>query len=459
MATRTKPLISAAALASAAAVAVVSPGVAPNLNLPTPHALSWAAYELTNLSDVLDVPAQVWTNILFGNTDWGGALGPESYGPDWAEPQSAFGQYGYVNPWAAYCDGGCTQTGITGAAYLFFDALFNGEGTGYANADNWRVGLVNYFWEPNSVFQLGGGSSPTLQFVSQGLSAASWYLLQGTVGQILPQVSVPLAGAFWGPYNVSVFYNFTLSIAAATLGAIPLVGPLLGNTLLAYLGDLSVEQGTDIYYQYGLSGALNYLVDLADGSVPWPTKVPWYRIDPATAAAVALAASTVDAAEGTETEGSDDVASDDATSEGTETEAESAETDEVSHSSEASETESDDTESHDTESHDTVGAETESVEAEPVETEAVESTPEVETPKVETVVDAPVVDAPVADAPVVATAAEVTDAAPVAPKRPRPVRDAFEKAGKQIGSAIAASKAAKAERVAARKARVSAAQR
>ena len=438
MATRTKPLISAAALASAAAVAVVSPGVAPSLNLPTPARLSQAAFELTTLADVLSVPAQEWTNLLFGNTEWGGALGPENYGPDWAQPQSEFGWYGYVNPWAAYCDGGCARSGITGAAYLFFDALINGEGTGFANSDQWKVGVVNYFWEPNSAFPLGGGNSPTIQFVSQGLSAASWYLLQGTLGQIAPQLTVPLAAAYWGPQNVPVFYNFTLSIVANLLGAIPAVGPLLGNTLLAYLGDLSVEQGTDVYYQYGLSGALNYLIDLADGSVPYPTTVPWYRIDPAAAAAAAALAVAPAAAE-VETESSDDAADDSAaegaeTAEGTETEAsgaDSSEASEVSHSegSEGSETE---------------GSETETE----TEVEAVESTPEVEAPKTET----PEVT------PVAVPAAEIAESAPAvaaaAPKRPRPVRDAVEKAGKQIGSAIAASKAAKAERVAARKAKL-----
>ena len=454
MATRTKPLISAAALASAAAVAVVSAGVAPSLNLPTPARLSQAAYELTNLSDVLDVPTQVWTNLLFGNTDWGGALGPESYGPDWAKPEDQFGWYAYVNPWAAYCDGGCTRSGITGAAYLFFDALFNGEGTGYANNENWKVGVVNYFWEPNSAFPLGGGNSPTIQFVSQGLSAASWYLLQGTLGQIAPQLTVPLAAAYWGPQNVPVFYNFTLSIVANLLGAIPAVGPLLGNTLLAYLGDLSVEQGTDVYYQYGLSGALNYLIDLADGSVPYPTTVPWYRIDPAAAAAAAALAVAPAAAE-VETESSDDAADDSAaegaeTAEGTEAEsagadssgADSSEASEVSHSSEGSESEGSESE----------GAESETETETEVEAESVESTPEVETPKIETPEATPVavpVDVPVAE---VAESAPVVTAA--APKRPRPLRDAVEKAGKQIGSAIAASKAAKAERVAARKAKI-----
>lgn len=436
MATRTKPLISAAALASAAAVAVVSPGVAPSLNLPTPSALSRAAYELTTFTDVLSVPGQVWTNVLFGNpiggggdiVQWGYALGPENYGPDWAEPQSQFGQYGYVNPWAAYCNYTCAQSGLTGAAYLFFDALINGEGTGYENSDNWKVGLVNYFFEPNSVFQLGSGSSPTLQFVSQGFSAASWYLLQGTIGQITPQVSVPLATAFWGPYSASVFFNFAASIAAQLLGAVPAVGPLLGNTLLAYLGDLSVEPGTDTYYQYGLSGPLNYLIDLANGSVPWPTKVPWYKIDPAPAATeVEAASSDVVAAEGTETE----VESSASVSEASETRSES-------HGSDASETEGSET------AVEALESEAVETETEAVATEVAESTPEVEAPKAETTVEV--------------TATELAESAPVvaAPKRPRPVRDAVENVGKQISSAVANAKAAKAERVEARKAKAKA---
>jgi hypothetical protein len=455
MANRTKPLISAAALASAAAVAVVSPGVAPGLNLPTPSALSQAAYELTTFADVLSVPGQVWTDVLFSNpigsggdsVAWGYALGPENYGPDWAKPQDAFLQYGYVNPWAAYCNYSCAQSGLTGAAYLFFDALINGEGTGYENSDNWKVGLVNYFFEPNSVFQLGSGSSPTLQFVSQGFSAASWYLLQGTIGQIAPEVSVPLATAFWGPYSASVFFNFGGTIVAQLLGAVPAVGPLLGNTLLAYLGDLSVEPGTDTYYNYGLSGPLNYFIDLANGSVPWPTKVPWYKIDPATAATVSAAALAVaPAATEAETESSDEAAS-----EGTETETET-ETESLVSASEASETETE-SESRGSDASETEGSETEveaveseavETETEAVETEVAESTPEVEAPKTET--------------PVEVTATELAESAQVvaAPKRPRPVRDTVQNVGKQIGSAIASAKAAKAERVEARKARAKA---
>lgn len=432
MATRTKPLISAAALASAAAVAVVSPGVAPSLNLPAPPALSKAAYQLTNISDVLSIPAVTWTDLLFGNTAWGGILGVENYGPDWAEPQAAFGQYGYVNPWAAFCDNGCDQSGIGGMTYLFFDALVNGNGEGFENSDEWKIGFVNYLFEPNAVFQLGSGSSPSLQYVNLGLSAAAWYALQGTVGRLVPSLSVPLASAFWGPNNVPVFYNFFLSIAAVTIGAVPLVGPVIGNSILAYLGDLSLEQGTLDTYQYGFSGALNYWVDLATGAVPWPTKVPWYKIDVAPESAATLAAATVE----TET-AAESVANVTPAVEAVEN-TPAAEVVEGTPAAEAPES--------------TPAAEV--VESTPA-AEVVESTPAVDVPASTPAVDAPA--EPAVDLPAAEVAVDAPAAAPAAPKRPRPVRDAVENVGKQISAAIANAKAAKAERVEARKAKAGAA--
>ena len=240
MATRTKPLVTAATLASAAAIVVAGTAIAPSLNLPTPNALSAAKVQLATFTDVLSVPAVEWTDLLFGNTEWGGVLSSTNYGPDWAAPQDQFGQPGYVNPWAPYCGGGCYQSGISGAAYLFFDALVNGDGLGYDNSDQWSTGLVNYLWEPNSVFIIGGGSSPNLQYVSEGWSAASWYILQGTLGQAIPGLTLPLAAAYWGPTNVSVFYNLGLSITAALVSQVPGVGPFVGNSILAYLGDLEI---------------------------------------------------------------------------------------------------------------------------------------------------------------------------------------------------------------------------
>ena len=276
MASRTKPLISAAALASAAAIAVATPALSPNLGVPSPAALSKAAFQLTTLSDVLSVPPVVWTDILFGNDSWGGILGPDSYGPDWAAPQDQFLQPSYVNPWVTFCDNGsngkCQESGIPGVSYLFWDALINGNGNGFEDSDNWDIGFVNYFAEPGSFAIVGGGSSAEIIYENYGNSAAAWYVLQGTLGQAVPELQVPIASLFWGPINLSVFYNLGGVALAGLLNAVPLIGPITGNSLLAYLGDLPLdpENPSEGYYQYGLSGVLNYWVDIADGSVPFP---------------------------------------------------------------------------------------------------------------------------------------------------------------------------------------------
>jgi hypothetical protein len=276
MASRTKPLISAAALASAAAIAVATPALSPNLSVPSPAALSKAAFQLTTLSDVLSVPPVVWTDILFGNESWGGILGPDSYGPEWAAPQDAFLQPSYVNPWVTFCDNGsggkCQESGIPGVSYLFLDALINGNGNGFEDSDNWDVGFVNYLAEPGSFAIVGGGSSAEIIYENYGYSAATWYVLQGTLGQAVPELQVPIASLFWGPLNLSVFYNLGGVALAGLLNAVPVVGPITGNSLLAYLGDLPLDPENPSlgYYQYGLSGVLNYWVDIIDGSVPFP---------------------------------------------------------------------------------------------------------------------------------------------------------------------------------------------
>jgi hypothetical protein len=273
MASRTKPLISAAALASAAAIAVATPALSPNLGVPTPAALSEAAFELTTLEDVLSVPTVVWTDLLFGNDSWGGTLGPDTYGPDWAAPEDAFLQPSYKNPWVTFCDNGCDQSGIQGVTYLFLDALINGNGNGFEDSANWPIGIVNYFAEPGDYFPIGGGgNSPQFQYENLGYSAATWYVLQGTLGQAVPELTLPIASLFWGPQNLSVFYNLGLSAVAGLLNAVPLVGPITGNSILAYLGDLPLDPENPSlgFYQYGLSGVLNYWIDIADGSVPFP---------------------------------------------------------------------------------------------------------------------------------------------------------------------------------------------
>lgn len=308
MASRSKPLISAAALASAAAIAVATPAVAPNLGMPTPAALSKAAYELTTFADVLSIPTEVWTDLLFANTTWGGTLGypdPEDpdkgFGPEWARPQIAFNQAGYVNPWVVYCNFKCDRTGIAGVSYLFLDALINGNGNGFDDSENWPIGFVNYFAEPSGFFPIGGnGNSPQFAFENLGYSAAAWYILQGTLGQAVPELTVPIASLFWGELNVTVGYNLVLQTAAGLLQAVPLVGPITGNSILAYLGDLLLDPDDPGlgFYQYGLSGVLNYWIDIATGAVPFPGAPA--APTPPEAASLAAAAVSAEAAPATE---------------------------------------------------------------------------------------------------------------------------------------------------------------
>lgn len=460
MATRTNPLISAATLASAAAIAVATPAIAPSFSLPTPHALSAAKVALATFSDVLSVPSVEWTDLLFGNTSWGGVLSADNYGDESAAPQTAFGQYGYVNPWAAYCDGDCDSSGISGALYLFMDALVNGNGQGYEDSANWSTGIVNYLFEPSSVFVVGNGSSPYLQYVSEGWSAASWYLLQTTVGKLIPGLTVPLAFAYWGPTNVTVFYNAILSTVAAGLQSVPVLGPFAGNSILAYLGDLEIPDSGGAFYQYGLSGALNYWVDIATGAVPWPT-APTEESTGSAAARVA-AATRADSAVAASTATAEEAPAVSTTDTKPATVSESAPAVSTPTSSAPTSTPAADTKDASAPAADAPAATApESAPAAPAPTAAPESTPAAEAP----VAEAPAVSVPEAPAAVTETAPVETAPAPVsvpdvkditpvvvpdntpapvkaAPKHP--VRDAVEKVGKQITSAINGAKAAKA---------------
>ena len=401
MATQTRPFMNkGVALASAAAIAAATPAVMPTLDVPT-HALATAEVQLANFADVLSVPAELWTDILFGSAAWGGFLSGENYGPEWAAPQTVALQAGYVNPWALYCNAGCTVQGISGVAYLFFDALINGDGSGVGNAENWNIGIVNYLFEPSATFVIGGGNSPSLEFVRAGFSAATWFALQGTLGQLVPALTIPIAAAYQGPYNLSVAYNLALSVVALGLQQVPLIGPFAGNSILAYLGDLPLPGATDLFYPFGLSGTLNYWIDIATGAAPFPT----------TAAPVEAAAALVSAtASATSTALKSDVA-------------EATPAVEVADATPAVEV------------ADATPAATPAVEVADA-TPAVE-TPAVETPAVEVADASPVAEAPesvvtpAADLP----AAEVADTAPVrVPKRP--VRSAVEGVAKSVQSAL-----------------------
>jgi len=233
MATQTLPFFkTGAALASAAAIAVASPAIAPNLT-PTPNALSTAQVELTTISDLMSIPAYEWSNVLFGQDPYGGAISTSQY--------SGL----IIEPYASSCTGSdgagvCTVGGVSGVAYLALDALINGNGAGWDNINGilenpdepyqpdpdqpnynpyttppWSVSAVNYLFEPQYYIQLGNGSVFSFQSVEAGLSAATQYVLQATLGTAFPALSPVISALFYGPYLVTIAYTTALNAGNA----------------------------------------------------------------------------------------------------------------------------------------------------------------------------------------------------------------------------------------------------
>jgi hypothetical protein len=287
MATQTLPFFkTGAALASAAAIAVASPAIAPNLT-PTPNALSTAQVELTTISDLMSIPGYEWSNVLFSVDSWGGAVSTSQI--------SGL----IIEPYASSCTdsdgaGVCTVSGISGVAYLALDALINGNGAGFDNADGilqnpdlpyqpdpdqpnynpyttppWTVSAVNYLFEPQYYIQLGNGTVFSFQSVEAGLSAATQYVLQATLGTTFPALSPLISALFYGPYLVTIAYTTALNAVANAVVNVPLVGPFASNSILAYLGRLATESGA--LYIEGLSGVLQYWGNIATGIEPFPT--------------------------------------------------------------------------------------------------------------------------------------------------------------------------------------------
>ena len=299
MAAQTRPQKIGVALASAAAIVAASPAVAPHV--PTPTALSSAAYDydLTTFADLLSIPTEEWTNTLFSNTSFGGYIGPWlTDGEEYVGQSSGL----IIEPWATSCFFDCFLGGISGVAYLAAAALVNGNGLGWEGRDNWSVGIVNYLFEPFFQTVLGSGQSGNfaVQTSAAGLSAATEYLLQATIGGCTPVedgggpctppgggypfgVSTPteliypnpigqaIAYAFFGPYLLTVAYDTALATVA---GLITPFAPFVADSITAYLGDLLTPGSTiedPIYYQPGLSGVLNFWVDAALGVYTPPT--------------------------------------------------------------------------------------------------------------------------------------------------------------------------------------------
>ena len=412
MATQTRPFLTAgAALVSAAAIVAASPGVAPSASIATQNALSTAAYELTTFADVFTIPADVWTNVLFSSDVYGGFVGPDN------TPLA-------VEPWASYCNYECTISGISGALYLGLDALVNGNGNGWDDRDNWGVGIVNYFFEPTFARPVGGGGANfTVQTGTAGLSAATAYVLQATLGQASPILSTFIQLAFYGPYLLTIAWEDFLNFTASAVSGVPVVGPFISDSILAYAGELPAPGSTPdnpLFYQAGLSGILQYWINtLTGGTGPTPPTAAAVAAPVARAAAAAVEAVTQTTLEATTLEAT--------TPEAAEVTVEPAvETPEVSV---VQATES--------------GAE---ASAETTAESVVEATADV-------VVDAPAAGDKSPSSEQAATAASTstaaadasTDGAPSKAAAKRPVRDAVAQVTKSIGSALSGAKTGAAD--------------
>lgn len=324
MATQTRPHLKlGAALASAAVIAAGAPVVVPQASLPAPTALSSAAYELTSLADVFTFPPEFWTDVLFGSGSVGGYVSNSQ-------------ETGLIlDPWAEICDdnGGCFISGVSGVLYTFLNALINGvtydpdTGGLQGGVVNW----LNYLFEPTYQQVIGSGTTQSVLVsdIQAGLSAASQYLIQATVGGCTavedgggpcvppsemayinwPDTQLPpdellypnpigqlTWAAYYGPFLLTLGWTRGLSAISLAAYGIPLAGPYIYGTIQAYLGQLltpAVQPDTPVYfYEPGLSGILQFWVNVFNGSQgpPQPPVTTAATVDiPAAAAQVAEA--------------------------------------------------------------------------------------------------------------------------------------------------------------------------
>ncbi len=294
MATRTNPLVSAAVLASAAAIAVATPAIAPSVQLPSPHALQAAKVQLATFSDLLSVSATDWSNVFFGG--YGEAISPNQDPDfDWAAA--------YVSPFTR-CNFNCTVSGPSGIGYLALDALIDGNGSGYAPVlkdptkpyndttnpyvggyPTWSVSAVNYYFE-------GGPGPGTAYLVASPFGNPKSPLYNPTVAGLIMQV-------FQGLPVLTNYYVAGLDAIAKLAKQVPTVGPYIYGAINAYLGPQTADpQFGDWGYAAGLSGILRYVSDVVTtGGNPYPPYGPTPPAASGSAASVAtLAAAAVPAA-------------------------------------------------------------------------------------------------------------------------------------------------------------------
>lgn len=401
MATSTRPfLITGAALASAAAIVAATPQLMPSVSAPSPLALSQAQVDLTSFADLLALTPADYTNAYFQG--YGGLVGNLEYKGQDDTPPKPYPGGGLIyndpyagadwNIWWGSCaagagkPGNCAVAGLSGIAYQALDALING------GSDN--VGALNYYFEA-------------------GLSAGSTYLLQSSIGAANPILSTLITLIEAGPQLVTQIWNTAWSTVATLVNAVPLVGPFVAGGIYAYLG--FGPDGKANGYTPGLSGVLNYVIDLATGNPNRP--YPPVPQAPASAAVAAPLTRTV-AGSATEAPRVEVTAAGETEAAGTDTGEAKAEAKAEANAEVKAEVTADPAPASESASASGAGSAT------PVADKAAD-TPE-----------APALDAPAAGQ--TETAAETAPAKsePAAKPRKRPVRDAVEKVAAGIGSAL-----------------------
>ena len=390
MASQTRPLLmTGAALASAAALVVATPAITPALNQAS-ITVANGGYNLATFSDIFTIPSGEWIASYFQG--YGGIVGPNNPLP--------------LEPWASGCDGNCFIAGWSGVSYLALDALINGNGEGWENNADWGVGAVNYFFE---------GGTP---------GAGIEYILQESIGAANPVLGVLITLIFAGPQLVTVVYDNAIQLLSEAALNLPVIGDYVYGALNAYLGPASLDPNFQ-FYTDGLTGILNYTIDLLTGNAP-PSPAPTAESAAALAAAPAAAVAALS--------GRAAAPAVEAVTAAPEVSAPSA--------ADAVETAAAEAETAPTGSSDATGA----AAATEASTEAAtEAATEVEdaAPAVDSPVDAPAAESPAIESPR-ETAAETGTETPAdnpVKTRKRPIRDAVEKVSTAIGSALKGSKA------------------
>lgn len=281
MATQTRPFLTrGVALASAAAIAVATPAIAPNLT-PPPTAVSAAEVDLANFADLLSITAADWNNYFF--VGWGGAIGSINVDPETTESDY----------WAPQCDYDCLLPGIPGVTYLALDALINGNGAGIQNVN----GIPNPSYNPalpegpgNYQYLQPGepgyvapwGTSAVNYFYEAGLSTGIQYILQKPFAPGAPLANEQIFNAIKLAFQIGsgnlwiTAYLNTLSAIAVLAEPIPVIGPYLFRGIGSYIGPAFAT--IDTIYDYnayaGIPGVLRYIggvITTGGNPNPYPT--------------------------------------------------------------------------------------------------------------------------------------------------------------------------------------------